>query len=329
MHHYSTHRGYRQVGWFLALSLLFSAVISYAWAQQPPPPKPVPAPQPQQITFKFNPPNGATFIQTETATQTRVSGKEKQTQTTVTKTRMVFKKTAKGYTLTQTPISSSITIGGKTTSAKKLNAPVTYVLAANGKVLTVSGFEKEAQAMGAKLPIKDKKKRSEFVKGVIAGKTAQAKVLWETFVGKYIGKTVKVGDVWKETQKLPLVGAEPIPVHFTTTFVQRVAVNRHNCIRVVMTSVADDKALAAAVVKNKQGIEKLEKESAAKGKKFQLPTPVSLSMEDRSERVIDPATMLFYSESMTKTSKQVVDFPGEGKKTLTTIENTVTKYEYK
>lgn len=329
MQHFSTLHSYRRVGWSLALAMLFSAVITVAWAQQPQPPKPVPVPQPQQITFKFTPGNGTTFVQTETTTQTREIGKDKQSQTAVKKTRMVFKKTAKGYTLTQTPISASMTAGGKTVSAKELGGSVTYVLDANGKVLSVRGFEKEAQAMAAKLPVKDKKKRSDFVKGVITGKTDQAKVLWQSYVGKYIGKSVKIGDVWKETQKLPIAGPDPIPVNFTTTFVQRVMVNAHNCIRVTTTSVPDDKALAASITKRKQELEKMEKEASAKGKKIQFPTPVSFSLDEQSERVIDPATMLFYSESMTKTSKQVVDVPSKGKMTMNMTETTVTKYEYK
>ncbi len=285
----------------------------------------------QQVTFRFNPPNGITFTQTDTQSMTRkATGEPSETQTQEQKTKTVIKKTAKGFTFTQTPLAKTTVVGGKRTTVSDENpagsTPVTLVLDATGKALSVQGFEKLQQQMLARVTDETRKKGidEKTVRATFVRLAERQKTEWGQAVSIYAGRTVKLGESWRDDTKPDENG---IIYKRVITFGGMKTIRGKNCIRISYVITSDPASVRTALAKIDAARTKAL--AAQKTKKTALPKFVSLSAREEGERYLDPNTMLAYGETVTGTRTQVVDMPGKGKITISAMEKKVTTYDFK
>lgn len=274
----------------------------------------------QETTFRFNPPNGATFIETSTMTVTReISSAGKEQVVDETKTRIVFKKSGTGFIGTFTPLSATRSVNGKQASSANAadfkNATLTYTLDATGKVTGITGFSAILKDMVAKLPAEQAKKinlAAEEKKMVDARKKE-----WDAQITRFSGKKVKTGEAWTTTDTIPLPGKQTVPAKKVTKFFFPVKVNGHDCVKLVSSFTPDAAALKAAMNRSFAGA------SSAP------PRVLGVTVTMTGERIMDPSTMLIYSEITVNTTKITVDIPKKGQQTITTIEKKEQKIDYK
>jgi len=304
---------------------------------QAPPVKVVPAAQ--AFTFHLNPPDGVSTVQTDKTNIVEHLGDEKKREETdETKMRVTFKKAAKGFTATMSTISSSMTEMGKKVTppeaALMKDVVLTYHLDPAGECKTITGFETlrknmlqriEYQRVAQHKP-QQPKLANAYIDQMIAGMIKQRTGEWHDEFTRFCGKTAKIGDSWHDSapSRLPFVGT--IALHRTITFAERAIVNGHNCVRVKYLTTTDPKEIQAAI---KTELAREKKIAAAQHIKDEYATVKDITVRQERVRVIDPATMLVYSESYADTQTIVVHRPKEGNVTAVTNEKRETTYEYK
>lgn len=280
------------------------------------------------VTFKFNPANGLTVIQTDKDTDVQSSSTgDKRTRVEVSKMKVAFKKNAKGYTMALSLLSNTMTENGK--AAKNANLDflkgitMTYALDPAGRFITLTGLDPLRKKM--ELDMTGREVQEGKSKKIIQALIKQRKNDWQQEFERFIGKTVKIGDVWRETKDVPFPLGGTLPVEKTLTFAGHVKVGARNCVRLRYAAETNDAKVKVLIDKAMARI----REEAKKEKKKDIPSLLSMKVKQARERVVDPATMMVYSESLTETRTTAMDIPGKGKVTMNIARTKMTTYEYK
>ena len=297
----------------------------------------------QPITFHFKPPEGIVVIQTDNSTTVeKMNDKTRSEEVDDSKMRVGFHKTATGYTAVLTNLANTLKRDGKVVhspeAALMKDVVLTYVLDAAGKCKTVKGFDVLQRRMAAEmnqqraanhLPAA-KKQATELASRLVSGMVKQRVEEWQMEFSRFSGKTVKLGDTWRDSTplSLPVVGALSIKftLHHTITFAERVTVNGHQCVRLKYLTTTDPVEVKTAI---KQAMSTLKQMAEKQHVTEKLPEMQDFSLQQLRERVIDPATMLVYSESYSQTQRTQLDHPTKGKVVALTTEQRTTKYEFK
>src|SRR4028118_101903 len=100
----------------------------------------------QEWTFRFNPTDNTTFVETVKETSVQDLGAlGKRTQVTEAKTRVTMKKTPEGYSVLTTPLSVRVTRDGQEVQDPLLSAmlkwTITYQLGPDGKLQRIQGYD--------------------------------------------------------------------------------------------------------------------------------------------------------------------------------------------
>lgn len=275
----------------------------------------------QQYTFTFNPPDGTQVLQTNALTETQQSGpKDKTTHSASQQIRILFKKTDTGFTMTQTPLLED----GKPSKAK----PQTLELDAKGNCVALQNMDELRKQMVAKITAKMREQGidEKYVDKWLSAKVAEAKDQCQEYYGLYAGKTVKIGDVWKDTLTMDIDQGITAPVYRTITFAGTVQKDGKTCLRIKYSATADEKALQSAVNKLMAARDKQAKAQGQDPKK--LPRIIGMSKTRVSERIVDPATMLDYGETTTIVITQRITMPGQGTITVTTTQKQVSTVKF-
>lgn len=292
---------------YLILALLAAALALPAAAQQ-------------QFTFKFNPPDGTKVTQTDDITITQQSSPtDKNTRTAQQKTTVAFHTIAKGFTMALTNVPAA--------GAKK-SETLTLVLDGGGNLQTIQELPALRKEMTAKLTPTTRKNGidEKYVDKVLDRLVSQQKAMCKQYFGLYAGKTVKVGDVWKDSTDIDIDQSVSVTVRRTITFAGTVQKAGKTCLRVKYSVVADEKTLQAAVNKMMAARDKLAKAQGEDPKK--LPRIIDMSMKEEGERIVDPTVMLDYGETVTATRTQRVSMPGKGTMTATVTQKKVSTMTY-
>lgn len=276
----------------------------------------------ENVTFRFVPQDGLTYVETTSTTQinsSTIAGKQSGTE--VAKQRITIHKTATGYTVELRPLSLVIMQDGKQKLALKeadlVSDRKTYVANANGQLVKMLGLDAAIARYKKSLP-------PEAVKKFDANRYQQAlfeknKAEWSNKIGRYLGKTVAIGDVWRHDEPMPSPGGKPIAMHSTMKFIGRVQVNGKSCIHTVETKQPDKAALMAAMNSD------LKTATGGKG----TPAKVtSLTYLTTIERTFDPAVLLSFSEKASVTHNMTMQVPGKGTVTTTSEKHVVKTVEF-
>jgi len=279
----------------------------------------------QEFEFRFNPPDSVAFLRTVKNTKVQsMDSLESRTDVTEGTERIVITKTPDGYKVSSTALSSSMTRNGITVNdpimSQFLNMTVTYDLDAEGQLLAVHGYDKVINKMKESLP-------PEAVKSLAAVLNEDALINkeaaeWNGRIGGFIGRTAKIGDVWTSTDEFPLPTGEAITSYSATKFVEDVKCGSHDCISIQFWYNSDAGALQSLVGEMASDV------ADSAGAPQLAPEISGASIIGEGERIIDPATMLIYSEKVSRTMKMQIEAPGRGKVMVTSQEVREMSFDY-
>jgi len=278
----------------------------------------------ENVTMRFNPPNGLSYIETSTMKVTRESSAKNDgagSQAEISKRRVTIHKTKAGYTVDFTPFQVTRIRNGKTvqtlSEADLRKAAMTLVLDAKGRCIDVKGASIE-NAVGEAMKQMTPEMRKKFTIGDYRKRLIeQYKSQWEEEVGKSIGTIIPVGTTETKTETKRLEVGVSAKTLITKKYAGHVNVHGQDCLRVTETQQADTKSLVAAVKK------------AMQSSKAKQPMQL-LGMQYRYEHeyVVNPSVLLNYSESAISTITSTTSTP-KGKATLKMVRSITRSCELK
>ncbi len=197
-------------GWAIGLGL---ALAAWAWGAG------------ETVTFTFHPPDdGITLVQTRTQKKSETMGFGDDTETRVTvtveKSRVKIVKTATGYTRTETQLSATKTVDGKTEEPDAfekalLDMPVSVELDSKGTITVVHGIAAVREKTLAKM---EDEERALFEKLMTPAHLEELLIAdWVSDCKPVAGSTRKVGETWKCTTNEIVFSSKLMPVVGTYT----------------------------------------------------------------------------------------------------------------
>ncbi|HOF89813.1 MAG TPA: hypothetical protein PLZ36_17175 [Armatimonadota bacterium] len=280
-----------------------------------------PARAEETATFRFSP-LARTVTVTHTTAVTKMDGAEMERSEATEMVRTVARRTATGFTLTETLFSASKTTDGEDdeiddTTRCFLNVAISVDTDAAGKLLAIRGLDK-LSARAKTVFDADAYK----IYGPLFAEKALKQVVsddWQVQYGAMVGKTVKVGDSWKTKGSMPLPDGKSSPVTVTTTVAGFKTVNGKRCVHLVSESDVDLKAVSKALT---YVLRTLPRPDGMKP-----PTVTATRYTRRSERVVDPDTMEDLQERVAEVRESTISVAGQGSFVLTETEDRVSRQE--
>jgi len=278
----------------------------------------------QEITFTFHPPDSITFLQTLTTTKNTDMGQRgKLDEVTEVVGRLTIMKTSNGYRMTETPLSISATKNGQRVDDPTLalfeNIVVEYQLDKDGNLLGISGYEKLVDVMKQLVPAE----MLETLSSILNDETLRNRdaAEWNERIGDFIGKMIRLGDSWAGVDSFPLPNGETIAYYSLTRFPEQVKCGNRDCLRLQFDYNSDASALSKLVNRDLAKLLGQPAESLP-------PTSSAAKISGFGERLVDPHTMLIYSETVERTLTAKTTMPGQGDVDMTQTERREYKYDY-
>jgi hypothetical protein len=283
--------------------------------------------------FQFNPPDGATFVVSVRTTRTTTLGAlGKRTEDRETSERVRVTKTADGFSIAETAVYGTMNRDGEKVESPILKLlvgmSVNYEVDSRGQVKAIRGFDQLITRLKAALPPGTLETMSPTVteEALVNREVAE----WNGRVASFVGREVKVGDMWtsKDRFDLPTGGA----VNFTTTtrIVGREQVEGHDCVRLKFSYTANAPTpLVPGQTAGAKAAGKPARKPSRPARVAKKTVPAAAtSITGGGDRLVDPATMLIYAESISRTIKMPVAVPGRGKVAGTLVERKSYRYQY-
>ena len=278
----------------------------------------------QEIHFRFNPPDDfPTYVSTYKNTQiTDLGALGKRTRVSEAKTKITIDKTPGGYSVTFMPISFTMTQDGKPVEDPILsflqNITVTYELDVDGQLVKVRGFEGTIEKFKASLP-------AEFPPTIAALLTEEtftnrAAQEWDARIGLYVGIEAEIGEVWAGVEETPLPIGGTMAFYSVTKLAEQVNFDDVDCVRLEFSFNSDAEELKTFMGDMWEDLAKMADMEA-------VPSVSDTKIAGKGERIIDPATMLIYSETVERTMKMMMTIPGQGEVEMTSVDKREYGYE--
>jgi hypothetical protein len=275
--------------------------------------------------FRFNPPDGTTYVETLRITRENHLGwLGDQTESLETTARVRITRTSEGYTAAATLLSVRITEDGRELESPLLVLPIgktfTYDIDAIGRIRAIRGMDELMAELSAAVP--DEEEDDSYVNlmadtGVVAGETED----WHSRIGSLVGRSFQIGSLWSTAEQLALPMNRKLAYTTTTRVIGKEKQNGRECVRLRFTSTSSPRAPRATG--------KRAKTVAARRRPVRASsTTPGVSILETGERVVDPRTMLIYAESSTRTLKMKIDVLGEENVPTTMIEKRQYRYQY-
>ena len=278
----------------------------------------------QEVHFRFNPPdNFPAYVSTYKNTQiTDMGALGKRTRVSEAKTKITIDKTPEGYSVTFIPISFTMTQDGKRREDPILsflqNITVTYELDVDGQLIKIHGFEGTIEKLKASLP----GELPPTVAALLSEETIVngAAQEWDARIGSYVGMDAEIGDVWAGVEETPLPIGGTMAFYSVTKLAEQVKFDDVDCVRLEFSFNTD-----AAELENFMG--DMGEELAEMADMEAAPSVSNTKIAGKGERIIDPATMLIYSETVERTMKMMMAIPGQGEVEMTSVDKREYGYE--
>ncbi len=271
----------------------------------------------QEVHFRFNRAQDfPTYISTSKHTQiAELGARGKRERVRKSETKVTSQKTKDGYSIVFTPVSLMSTVNGKPYNdpiiAILKDVTVTYQLDENGQLVDVHGYGEMIEVfkatLGRKLPPAIEKLLSEET---FVNKAAQE---WGARIGSYVGMDAEIGDVWAGIEETPLPTGGTMAFYMVTKLAELVKCGAADCVRIEFSFASNDQEL-------KDLMGDLWSEVAEMGKLKEIPNVSNASVAGRGERIIDPATMMIYSETIERTIDMTVKLQGQEAVEITSVE---------
>lgn len=278
----------------------------------------------QEYKFRFNPPDNITFIQNvKTTKTTKVENASERVDVNEGRVKINIKKAGSGFIITMTSISVLMKRDGQIVNNPILDVMkdvvVTYEVDANGKLLRIRGYENVLER--AKIPLPSAVIQSIAPLLSEEALVNKAKTEWSGRIEDFSDATVKIGDVFTASLPFLLPTGESITYYTVIKIAGQEKCGTRTCLKIETAYNSKPEALAKFAGKV---IDKIMSE--AKSKERVAVSGAEINGE--VERLIDPETMLIYSETINRTIKMQVEIPGQGKANTVSEEKRVYSYEY-
>jgi hypothetical protein len=270
-----------------------------------------PAPPPDEFTFRFQPPDGVRMNIDYVLKRTRtVQGSAPATDEAESRTSGVFKRSGEGYEYTPKTLSATLRRNGT-----RIGDPVTallakleprYTLTADGVATAVTGLGEVDKLLKASVPANV----AAALATVINEETlaTQQLVEWNARYGDFAGGTFTIGQVLDGEVPQPLPNGETLTYTVRTTFPRWEDCPAGRCVRVEQVYESDAQALAtmATGVANR-----VIAAAAASAPPTSLTSSPGSRVSGSLSRLVDPKTMLIYSERLQRTISMRIASPGK------------------
>ncbi len=239
------------------------------------------------VKIKFNPPDGTAYTETLTLTRTLERMGKRKVLEGQTVTKRKYAKTADGFAMVATRVSSRVTEDGVIVSDKDdlAGTSVTYDFDAAGKLKGIRGFDMILPKILASLPKEQADKVTEDML------QQQAAAEWKGRYGQFDGFSDIVGEPRVGVEPFPSPRGKALPVFSVRRLTNKPNFHGHACVQIRMDYGSDAQSLA-----------KLTGLPAAKILAAKPPTDADLDTTSKvvvtgyTEAVVDPDTMLLYEQ---------------------------------
>jgi len=255
------------------------------------------------ITFTFKPPDGLKYIETR-STKTEITAPQKVTAVTTRDVQITMKKTDKGYSCAMQPLTMSATMDGRAQDTKIneaiCNSTVTYLLDEKGFFRSAIGYHELVEKISKLMPAAQRDAVAKQYNPKELEEDDRAD--WQQRMEVLIGRTVKPGDdilavsVWST----PLINR--LPLYVVSTVSGTGKEDGRNLVKLKIAEFSDPAAAAKASGKSLAALAKELKLDKAK-----LQKPEGIQVTGTGERLLDPQTMVTYSEKTTRTLDAVFE----------------------
>lgn len=269
-----------------------------------------------EITFRFAPPDGIHFTQEAVeATGMYIDGRPSQNTSSMRVKRGIdIRKTPTGYSVVETTLEvrafeNNIELDPNSPGISVLKGVIiNYELDPSGYVLSATGGD---EFMG---------KLKEILPSAFEAQGQQKQgpqPLWADHIGRFFGRTFKVGDVWEETEKVPSPFGEELVYSVKVEFAAKVQCAREpqSCVFITVTKeLKNPDAFNVVMDKGREAGEAFRLKNSKKqgalaymGEKIQQAKTAAfqsklVGQSIKQTLVIDPATMLIYGDDQTRIS---------------------------
>lgn len=252
------------------------------------------------VTFTFSPPDGTTYVQVvETMRKLEMPGGREQVDRTRAKARVAIHRTKDGFTITTTPLAMTMTRDGKAVTDPALeildDTVVTCFVSPEGRLLRVEGYEHAARRVRETYP----PEVASAVERLLSPATLNARVRaeWEGRISDFAGRTVAFGKHWDSAASFVVPGGQTLEYFLRTEVVGPAPCPSNACVEVRFRYDSDPSAL---------GELRARVPDAGAGEEVRAKLA---SLTGAGVRVIDPRTMLVYSERIARAMRLRADTP--------------------
>ena len=260
----------------------------------------------ETISFKYAPPENTRFVQRIEMTRKKTyEGIGSQLDQSVSETLLTIGQEGDDFVMVARPLFLEMTRDGEPMTdplAELLNDVIlTYRISTEGEIEELEGFDILLERATTKLT-------PELVQELAAGLDEEAmirreEVEWNGRIGDFAGKTFSMGEVLEGEVAFTLPTGENIVYQTRTWFPGYEPCGAGRCARVELRYDSDAEAFEETISRSVGAI--VEDDGA--GSSSGGPRIVGAA-----SRVIDPATMLIHSETLTRKISMTLEIPGKG-----------------
>lgn len=130
----------------------------------------------------------------------------------------------------------------------------------------------------------------------------------------------EIGDVWAGVEETPLPVGGTMTFYSVTKLAEQVKFDDVDCVRLEFSFNSDAEELKNFMGDMWEDLADMVDMEAA-------PSVSGSKIAGKGERIIDPATMLIYSEAVERTMKMMMAVPGQGEVEMSSVDKREHGYE--
>jgi hypothetical protein len=277
-----------------------------------------------EFKFTYNPPDGVVYnVINKTKKTEKADSENPKTEESIVEYQVTISKVEEGFASYEIPISYEKYVDGQKIDNPLIDMIMDFtietVIDSNGHLIGLSGYEGLIDSIMSNFTPEIAEKVSSLIsEEILIGQLLHE---WNSRIADFTGKDAKIGDVWQSSDSM-LISVESTPFNFTTEtkFKEMINLDGIECIRIEFNYIADSEEY-------KKSMESFF--SNMMGMALDSSTNILITEAEFSgygERIIDPSTMLIYSEKTHKTFEFSIDAGEEGIHSF--VKNEIEEYSF-